>query len=159
MRETLGEFEARLQRIANDSAAEWQKARNAVMSFGDQKTFDGHRFYVLHQGGDPRFPALALEDVCLVMAKAGRAAIGVVPEFAVLFARRPPGPGDVFPDDPPIGREQWSATPAIDDGNFLWDLRRPGQAELLRLNGDELADEVAKGLADYYLRYQAANHF
>jgi len=155
MRETFAEFEVRLQRIAQESFTEWQNAHNALLQFGGRASFDGRHFLRLPNGG--RF-LLALGDVCAYMEvpRTPVQPLGELPKYLIRFGRIPPGPGVEFSEEPPQ-MEEWFASPVIEGGVFLWALRRTGLAEPLKVNSAELADEVAKGLAEYYLQYVAAN--
>jgi hypothetical protein len=164
MRETFAEYKVRMRRIKDDQATEWQRVRDAVAAFArNGEQFDHSHFISTNYGGEP---ALALEDVCAVLSRPRANVRVVLPSvYTIRFTRRPAGPGDFYNnDDPaPIGNEEWSATPAIEQNEFRWDLRKGDEEEdddeereLVILSAADLADEIAKGLAEYYLRYEAA---
>lgn len=167
MRETFAEYKARMLRIVNDQATEWQAVCNAVAAFDqNQEQFDRTRFRIINARGAGT--ALTLDDVCAVLSRTRPTPrMGPLFAYTIRFARRPATPGDFFDDSTPapIENEEWSATPAVEQNEFRWVLRKgngeggeeDGEHEPMVLSAADLADEIAKGLAEYYLKYEAAN--
>jgi len=158
MRETFAEFRARhtvgrknAEKIRTDSAREWERVRGSIEALAGVEAVDGHAFQWVNG-----LSFLALQDVCAGISDA-RPFTGTAQRYTVRFNRRPSGPGEMFGDDSPIGPEDWFVGAVIENGQFLWNIETPsGYRVGLNLSADEVADEVAKGLAEYFLKYEAA---
>jgi hypothetical protein len=155
MRETFAEFSAKLkverkndERIKTQSSPEWERVRGAVAGLHGIEGLDGHSFQWMDNTA-----YLTLEDVC-VHVPGGRQQTS----YTVSFSQQPALPGHAYVEESPIAAETWNFTPLIDNDKFVWEIKDESgkRMALPGLKADEVADEVAKGLVQYFIKYEAA---
>ncbi len=158
MRETFAEFKAKLEaerknaeRLKSEPTREWERVRSAAKGLNGAEGLDGHSFRWMNS-------TLELQDVCATFS-AALPLTGRIRGYGIRFDRRPAGAGEMFEGDSPIAPETWSATPAINEDQFVWEIKDEKGALIAPpdLDSDEVADEVAKGLVQYLIKYEAAN--
>ena len=140
-------------RLANEIGSEWEILKGFVQQFAlDRKSFDGHTF---EWGSDlTGLPLLVLNFVSATLYEAQRA--GTLPEYRVIFSRKPAGPGRIYPDDSPLPKKTWHLKADIArDGQFVWLVDEEERGGPKRSSA-KLADAIAEELARYHIEYDRA---
>jgi hypothetical protein len=139
------------KRLAEETKPEWEILKSETAKFAqDGKGIDGHKF-----GWEPnptaRGTLLVLSDVSANLFDRGERD-GVPQDCGVFFSRKPAGPGRMYFDDSPVATKTWSLEPKILAGRFVWFVSE----RKCHLSTAELADEIAKELAQYHIEYEKA---
>ncbi len=97
-------------------------------------------------------PMLVLGNVAAVLLTDGERG-GIPQNIRVRFTRKPAGSMQAYADDSsPLADATWSLEPEIFKGNFVWFVfERAG-----RYTAANLAEEIAKKLAQYHVEYEHA---
>jgi hypothetical protein len=146
-RQTFAEFKAQYElqqenkaRVKAQAGQEW----TAVIQYLDEfaarnEPFADHAFQLNEQTKE-----LVLDDVSALLTYASHAE-SETSMATVLFQPFCPG---VSPLERPKGKEKsWYVVPEIREGKFMWRVHELNQV----LSSEDLADEIVKKLAEFYL--------
>jgi hypothetical protein len=136
-------------RLIRDTKAEWEILKGLISRFAiDGQGFGGYKFETAEESGRR---VLHLSSVAATLYD--RSETNELPRHCtVVFCRRWRSVNSVFPHPSPLDDKVWSLEPELLYGEFVWFV-----PELkLRFSCGQLAEEVAKALAEYHLEYEKA---
>jgi hypothetical protein len=135
-------------RLKNETKAEWAIVQGMASQFAIDGKGIGNRQFEWKQTLTGR-PMLVLGDVAAVFEDDGDA-FRAPGKTRVRFTRKPVGSGQARVDDSPLDEETWDLEPLIRRGEFVW------QEMEAVYSAAQLADEIAKKLAQYHIDYKKA---
>jgi hypothetical protein len=140
------------ERLLKDTKPEWEILKGEISRFAlDGKGIGSHQFRWVSDPSE-RTAFFILNDVAAFVSDSGEHN-GVPQHCRVRFDRRPPDLNKLWVDDKsPVSSKTWSLKPMIEEGDFRWSVPERGWT----FTSGQLAEEIAKQLAQHHIAYQKA---